>query len=669
MAIPYNLAIHIGMTNGVSSVLSVIAKDLLGLNMTAEKLEKTLNRLGTSLKLMVGGAAAIVGGIEILKGLEHVANKGEELIHQQNVMVRNGIAYNDVLKVTTNAFDNITKAVPTSTAADVLRTVSELQSVIGSVEGATAAAPTSLKMEALLHNLTGKNAEGEGFKLWRSMEMKGLTTSDPELAKRVMGALIQNISASMGKLDAGTYQAMAKTGGAAWIHADPKFIAGAGSVLAGDLGGDRAGTAMMTLYQLITGATTMSKQQYEVFKAAGLIDNTKVTTDKGGRINAQPGAIKGSLEHSDNLYEWVQSIIPGIHGLAVSMAEKDHGNVAKIEESLFAKIGRNRNATKLMTMFSDPGFLDQIQKDETIWARAQGVDKAYATMLGQNPGDNRTGNGQRSEAGSEASAKQAGDRADYGEVMAALAKQWDSLLMAVGGPVAKAAIPVLQSLTDVFNKLGSVANAHPEGIKIIAQALGYLAVGLIAVGGAAVLAGAAMLLPGGAVTMAIVGIGTAIASFGAMHFDVVEKIVSGTLKGMLQLGSIFIDAIASIPGKVEPAIMAMASALGSAIGSALMGIAGKVGGVLGGIVKGMTPSMDAPQFIPNSYHPGPSKTGGGQTALNRPIHVHSTIALNGKTLGRSTSVALAEHHRYSTQAPTTDWGVAYDGGDANFATG
>jgi hypothetical protein len=51
---------------------------MLGLQTSAKKLEESFNKMGTGLKLMAGGAAAIVGGIEIGKGLLDIANKGRE---------------------------------------------------------------------------------------------------------------------------------------------------------------------------------------------------------------------------------------------------------------------------------------------------------------------------------------------------------------------------------------------------------------------------------------------------------------------------------------------------------------------------------------------------------------------------------------------------------------
>jgi hypothetical protein len=293
----------------------------------------------------------------------------------------------------------------------------------------------------------------------RAPEKRTKWTSNPALAQKLIGAMIQDIVRSGGKITAATYQAMAKTGGASWIHATPQFITGAGSVLAGDIGGDRAGTAMQTLYQLLTGATTMSKQQYEVFKAAGLIDPSKVSVDKGGRINAKPGAIKGSLEYSDDLYGWAQFIKGPLEKLA-------KGNPA-VFESLLAKIGRNRNSIKLLTMFTDPGFGDQIAKDIAIWAQAMGVDQGYNAMIGRAAPITSQLQLSGGIGAADAQAAKAARMADYGEVMKALQTQWESLMMAVAAFAAVHWAEICDGLTRFYKAM----EAFVEHIEALAAKL------------------------------------------------------------------------------------------------------------------------------------------------------------------------------------------------------
>jgi hypothetical protein len=170
MAGPYDIMIHMSLEDEVSGALLAIGGSLLGLEGQVGRIQKLWENMGNSAKLALGGAAAVIAGDAIIHGLNDVAEKGEALIRVQNQLVSAGLAYNDVLNLTNKAFDDITAKVPTSTAADVLKTVLELRSVLGSADKALAAAPFSLKLDADESNITGKQMEGEGFKLWRALK-------------------------------------------------------------------------------------------------------------------------------------------------------------------------------------------------------------------------------------------------------------------------------------------------------------------------------------------------------------------------------------------------------------------------------------------------------------------------------------------------------------------
>jgi hypothetical protein len=59
---------------------------------------------------------------------------------------------------------------------------------------------------------------------------------------------------------------------------------------------------------------------------------------------------------------------------------------------------------------------------------------------------------------------------DYAANMEALHKQFDSLMQAIGGPVAQALIPDIQKLTDVLNKAKSsltCSTKQPQWLRLI----------------------------------------------------------------------------------------------------------------------------------------------------------------------------------------------------------
>jgi hypothetical protein len=67
LASPYDIAIKISLENAVSPVLALIAKDMLGLGMTAEKLEQSFAKMGLSMKLALGAGVFAGAGLAAIK--------------------------------------------------------------------------------------------------------------------------------------------------------------------------------------------------------------------------------------------------------------------------------------------------------------------------------------------------------------------------------------------------------------------------------------------------------------------------------------------------------------------------------------------------------------------------------------------------------------------------
>ncbi|QAY97040.1 hypothetical protein CWB41_15920 [Methylovirgula ligni] len=431
MANVYKIAVALQMTSNAPAFLSSLSKQLLGLDVSAKTLEKSFARLGPALTLGLSAFAAS----GILAGLKSAADAGKELLDVQNQLARAGLSHAQVAGLTAAAYEKMARLVPTATGADILRTAGQLRVVTGSLPKAISETPEALKIEALLENLTGQSADGAGHQLWRSLEMKGLTGGNAiqqAVAQKLLESFVQDISASGGKLSARDFLNAAKTGGAYWQRAAPDFLAGPGAVVMADLGGDRFGTALASLGQFTSGALTISKQQYETLRAIGMIDPHKVSTDRGGRVNMQPGAIAGSLQYGSDPYAWVQkALLPHLDAAGIKEGPE--------RDSILSKIGRNRNVIRMLDMFSDPGFVAQINKDLSIFRQSQGLDAAYSSYV----------------------------RNDPKGVDKAFDAQYRSMMMAIGAPLEQAAIPVMSAVTSMFTSIGAFAQKHPNIVKEI----------------------------------------------------------------------------------------------------------------------------------------------------------------------------------------------------------
>lgn len=357
----YRIGVSIALANGISPVLAIISRDLLGLRTSIKDIESQFGRWAVA----AGGVAAILGGTAIIGGVAKVALAGKELLNQQNQMIRLGISQNEVLQAGKKYWSEVASAVPTSTFAEYLQTVKELRAVTGSLETAEAFAPRALMFDALLSNVMGHERHGELYKLLRAGELKGIAT-DPQKLDDLIQQSYAYISAFGGKLTSAMIQNLAVRGGTAWMNANLKTAFGPMAILAAEMGAQGGGggsssspgVVLYQLQQLMMGAHTLTKQQAAVFQQLDLLDMSKVTKTGfgGGFLQLQPGAIKGSLEYAGNVPGWAKEVV------WPALAKASQGNDALLQ-LLLAKIAPTTNMAKAIELFGNPEFLKQQAKD------------------------------------------------------------------------------------------------------------------------------------------------------------------------------------------------------------------------------------------------------------------------------------------------------------------
>ncbi len=469
MASLYRVGITLLLTDGVSPGLSKISHQLLGVHASAAQINTQFGKWA----LAIGGAGAVMAGTALLKGMGKVAGHGKELLDQQDKLIRAGRSQAEVANLTAEAYAKITKAVPTAKASDVLRVANELTLVKGNFADAAEAAAGALKLEALLGNATGRKSEGEGYNVWRALELKNVTL-DHALTDKLMGGMVQSMIASGGKITGLDWLTTARQGGVAWTGLSNDFLTGILPTVIQELGGQRTGTSLMTAYQTLAGSSTLRKQQLDMMRKIGIIDESKVTTDKGGRVNIGPGAIKGAAQGMADPFTWTQEVLkPAL--------EKAGFTTLASQREVMAKLFPNRNANRMFDIFLDPNSVTRIHKDRELYTQAKPLNEAYKDYTTNNPKG----------------------------VQEAFHSQYESMMQAIGSPLMKSAMPIMTSITEMFNSLAQFANTNPETIKVIG-------IGIAALGAALVGAGAIALIgaigTGGWLIGGIVALGAAVAA-------------------------------------------------------------------------------------------------------------------------------------------------------------
>src|SRR6185437_5277257 len=128
-------------------------------------------------------------------------------------------------------------------------------------------------------------------------------------------------------------------------------------------------------------------------------------------------------KYSGNLPGWIHDVLyPAIEQAA-------GGDKAKIEQYI-SKLAPNRNANKMIHMFGEEGFQDQIRKDLGLSGQVEDIDTAYQHFIDRNPKG----------------------------VKSAFHKQYESMLEAIGAPMMQAALPIMKAVTEMFTSIGQFAN-------------------------------------------------------------------------------------------------------------------------------------------------------------------------------------------------------------------
>jgi hypothetical protein len=551
----YRIGIAILLADNTAAGLTRISHRLLGIHATTGQINANFGKWAT----LLGGAAGVMAGVGILKGMRGIAEHGKELLDQQDKLIRAGRTHTEVANLTAEAYAKITKEVPTAKASDVLRMANELTLVKGSFGDAAHAAAMSLKLEALVGNATGRKSEGEGYNVWRALELKNVTL-DHAATDKLMGGMVQAMIASGGKVTGLDWLTTARQGGVAWTNLADKFLTGTLPTVIQELGGMRTGTSLMTSYQTLLGATTLRKQQYEMFSKLGVIDESKVTHDKGGRVNVGVGAIKGSTLGMQDPYTWTQEILkPALEAAGYKTIQQ--------QREVMAKLFPNRNANRMFDIFLDPASVARIEKDRNLYSQAAPLNKAYESFVTKNPKG----------------------------VEAAFHAQYESMMQAIGGPLMQSAMPVMRMITDMFNRIGEFANAHPVAVQYIGQGFAALGIALTAAGGAAILAA---LGPVGWIVGGIVALG---ATLTAIPWGYVFKD--------------FVDAFAMLNNKLKPLLDDMIGWLTPYIDRFNKWVSSKVTPPGAGSIPLGVPGFEGLQIGPNADHAPPDTSRGGPLGI------------------------------------------------------
>jgi hypothetical protein len=584
----YRIGVSIVLTNSITPALTAITGQLIGANNATTLLNANLRRLGAA----AAGAAAILGGVAIFKGLASLAEHGAEVNHQLELMKIAGMQ-NKEIQDALGASMRVSASNMTTHLSENLAHVRELRYAFGDVSVAMQHLDEISKANTILNTIRG-GGKDQVWELVKSLEQKGLTF-DPAAFSSYVNTMTKVVEATGGKVTPANFQSTFKYGRTSMLGWDEAFVGGAlprliqsmsaGSGGSGGSGGP--GNALMSAFAKVVQGQ-MPKTAAEEFDRMGLTGGG-LKHIKGSSQTQIVGGIKGRDEFMANPYEWVQNtLMPAL---------ASHGVTA--QNDIIAQISKMfpvRTASQIITEMGLQGRFHEganspFEKDIALQKGAMDQAPSFAELM----------------------------KNDYPTAMKAFHAQFKNLLEVLGSPLMEPGGPVLRAISGITSALSAMASfggAHPEGVKIAMEVLAALAGGLV-IGGIVALTGALVGLVG--VGGLIVGAVAGLAALAALNWEALKNIgvtIVNALKNAAEM------VVAAVPG----IFAAIGSAIVNALKAAVSGIAGRLGGT-GGPADAEHGKSLGGAFSPMNYRSAPPARGSGGTHT-------AVLQVDRRTLGQ-----------------------------------
>jgi hypothetical protein len=494
---PYDVAIHLTATNGVSSVLATIAKDVLGLSGSVAELQKGFS----ALRLGVIGAAGVAAGLEGFKILKDISEYAKDLSHELVQIQKLGISADQLTQVRAAA-QRTTTQVPGTTETGAL----ELYGVTYSMFGHEKSIAESLMKPLadfvqVVGNQTGDYdaAQANIVKMVRAGDLMGQFINDQtrqiDVAKLTgfldLGAKV--IAATHGMVNASTWFNLAQQGGPALMHMTEQGLMSM-AIASQAMGGFRAGTALMSMFQQFIGGI-VTPWRAENLHNLGLVGDYTVT--RGGHIMWAKGALDTPF---------VQSLTTDpMQATKILMEHMDAHGISDVNaqiKELFQLLQRSTSTREIADFLKN--FSQIVQEKERI-ENALGVGGAVSLQNAE----------------------------DLMQVEKNLGASWKNLMYAIAGPGTGMYISVLGEVTSTVNSFtGALRGINPQVIKNWFEAFGLISASLVGAGTLAILTaigaalGPAGVVIGGLTSLAI-ALGALKGAFSGVDLDMLDRFNRG----------------------------------------------------------------------------------------------------------------------------------------------
>jgi hypothetical protein len=325
------------------------------------------------------------------------------------------------------------RAVPGTTYAEALKIIGEQSPVLG-FEGALDTNEMMARASTVLKR-AGKGSDEDIMSLTRAGELAGQfinpTTHQVDLGlhKRWLDWSLKAVIGTHGKVTPSEILNVFKQGGPALgsLTEEGFFTEMA---IAQAMGGHRAGTAATSLARQFAGGKMTGSVAQELMDL-GIANKGDFTIGRGGHVFAKSDSMKEFVDklQRDPLGAFAEYMFPKLEAAGVNTPEQFQRKTYQI----FGTAPAQREAYELYR------GREQIKKEREFVMGGLGADAAKTVQ----------------------------DSKDFGQATTNFTSAWETLMGAVGSPMAQAAIPTMNAFADAFKGLAETAAAHPKVSNVV----------------------------------------------------------------------------------------------------------------------------------------------------------------------------------------------------------
>lgn len=507
----YKIGVSIVLANGVSPVLAIIGKDLLGLNTSVEAIQRNFG--GWSAALI--GVGAILTGSTILGAMTKIAMKAADFqdaltkISQLNPKVAELVKSGEITKMSYGIGTSLGMKVE-----DVTKVYGGIYGVLQDPHEAEELTPIASRYARLMQmRHPGSKPEQSINTLMRAGELSGRLTDDngkidPKKVEEWFDMAARLEAATHGQVNPEQLLGLAQQGGGVALRGLSTEGYEHMAIMAQMMGGQRAGTALLSLRSQMGG--TMMKRSAEAMQEYGLLNDGEWTTE-GGHVSLSESASKrlNDLVSKDPM-NFINFLVDRLEARGIK--DKDD-QMQALQRILGRQTTQRMVADMLLAREQIKRETEGLQQGATV---RQGLD-AYSGNI----------------------------HAGMQNVSAA----WHNLLVAIGGPEGERFAALLNKIAGAFNWLTAQVNKlSPEQIDWIFKIMAGFAAGLIVLGGVVTAALVSTLIAAPvAIAGAVTGVAAAVGTLLYLQWDKVKALFEGITSAI----SSFIDKIVGLYDKVK----------------------------------------------------------------------------------------------------------------------